>query len=100
MDTLTLDRHIESTPGVCGSKPRIAGRRITVQNIVVWHEHLRMSADEIAREYDLSLAQIHAALAFYFDHVEEINEQIRNDDAYIEEMRKQYPSLLERRLKN
>lgn len=28
-----LDRHIEITPGVSGGKPRIAGHRITVQNI-------------------------------------------------------------------
>jgi hypothetical protein len=30
-----LDRHIEITPGVAGGKPRIAGHRITVQNIVI-----------------------------------------------------------------
>ena len=29
-----LDRHIEITPGLTGSKPHIAGYRITVQNIV------------------------------------------------------------------
>jgi uncharacterized protein (DUF433 family) len=43
-----LDRYIERTPGVVGGKPRIAGRRITVQNIVIWHEWMRLSADEIA----------------------------------------------------
>ena len=30
--------HIEITPGVCGGKPRIAGHRIKVQDIAVWHE--------------------------------------------------------------
>ncbi len=33
-----LTQHIEITPGIVGGKPRIAGRRITVQNIVIWHE--------------------------------------------------------------
>ena len=43
-----LAQHIESSPGVCGGKPRIAGHRITVQNIVIWHERMGMSADGIA----------------------------------------------------
>ncbi len=29
-----LDRHIVITPDVAGGKPRIAGHRITVQNII------------------------------------------------------------------
>jgi uncharacterized protein (DUF433 family) len=33
-----LDGHIEITPGVAGGKPRMAGRRITIQNIAIWHE--------------------------------------------------------------
>ncbi|MBK7203297.1 DUF433 domain-containing protein [Candidatus Amarolinea dominans] len=51
MSVAVLDRHIEITPGVANGKPRIAGRRITVQNIVVWHEHLGKNADEICAEY-------------------------------------------------
>jgi uncharacterized protein (DUF433 family) len=54
--------HIETTPGVAGGKPRIAGHRITVQDIVLWHERLSLDADEIATEHDLSLADVHAAL--------------------------------------
>ena len=30
-----LSQHIEATPGVCGGKPRIAGHRITVQNVAI-----------------------------------------------------------------
>lgn len=50
--TKTLDQHIETTPGVAGGKPRIAGHRITVADIFVGHELLGKSADEIATEYD------------------------------------------------
>ena len=49
-----LDDHIEITPGVAGGKPRIAGRRITVQNIAIWHERMGKSADEIATEHVLT----------------------------------------------
>ena len=57
-----LDRHIEVTPGIAGGKPRIAGRRITVRDIVIWHERLGKSADEIATECDLTLSDVYAAL--------------------------------------
>ena len=51
--------HIEITPGVCGGKPRIAGHRISVQNIVVWHERMGMSPDEIAATYpSITLADV------------------------------------------
>ena len=61
MKTETANQHIEITPGVCGGKPRIAGHRITVANIVIWHERLGKSADEIATEYDLTLSQVYQA---------------------------------------
>ena len=55
----------EITPGISGGKPRIAGHRITVENIVIWHERLGKSADEIASDYDITLADVYAALAYY-----------------------------------
>lgn len=88
----TLNQHIEITPGVAGGKPRIAGRRITVQNIAIWHERLGRSADEIATEYDLTLADVYAALAYYFDHLEEIDRAIEESNAFVEALRLQTPS--------
>jgi uncharacterized protein (DUF433 family) len=98
MGTKTLDSHIEATPGVLGGKPRIAGRRISVQNIAVWHEQMGISADEIAAEYDLKLAAVYAALAYYFDHREEIDEAMRQGEEAVEAMRRQTPSLLRQKL--
>ena len=40
MNVPILERHIEITPGLVGGRPRIAGRRITVQNIAIWHEYM------------------------------------------------------------
>ncbi len=99
MNARVLDQHIEITPDVAGGKPRIAGRRITVQNIAIWHEYMGLSADEIASEYDLSLGNIYAALAYYFDHRDEIEQQIAEDSAFVELLRKQTPSLLKEKLK-
>jgi uncharacterized protein (DUF433 family) len=93
-----LITHIEATPGVAGGKPRIAGRRITVRDIVIWHERLGIGPDEIATEHDLSLADVHAALAYYFDHREEIDRSIEQDDAFVRALRAQVPSKVERKL--
>jgi uncharacterized protein (DUF433 family) len=90
--------YLEASPDVAGGKPRIAGRRITVQNIVVWHIHLGRSVDEIAQEYDLNLAQIYAALTYYFDHQQEIEASLQNEQAAVNHLRKHSHSLLRERL--
>jgi uncharacterized protein (DUF433 family) len=98
MNTKTLDQHIEITPGIAGGKPRIAGHRITVQNIAIWHERMGKSVDEIAAEYDLTLSDVYAALAYYFDHRVEIDKAIEDDTAMVEALRKQTPSKLRQKL--
>jgi uncharacterized protein (DUF433 family) len=96
--SVSLDRHIEITPGVAGGKPRIAGHRITVQDVVIWHERLGLSADEIATEYELTLADVYAALAYYYDRRPELDEAIRADEAYVAGLRRRMPSKLRARL--
>jgi len=93
----TIAGHVEITPGVAGGKPRISGHRITVQNIVIWHERMRRNADEIASEYGLSLADVYAALTYYYDHREQIDESIRADEALIAQLRPSNPSKLGRK---
>ena len=94
METATANQHIEITPGVSGGKPRITGHRITVANIVIWHERLGKSADEIATEYDLTLSDVYAALAYYFDNREAIDESIANSKALVSSLRKKNVSPL------
>jgi uncharacterized protein (DUF433 family) len=90
--------HIAVTDDIANGKPRIAGHRITVQNIVIWHERLGMSADEIATSYDLSLADVYAALAYYYDHREVIDRSVHADEAFVSDLRRTTPSKLEARL--
>lgn len=96
MSAPVLERHIEITPGVAGGKPRIAGHRITVQDIVIWHERMGRSADEICAEYDLTLADVYAALAYYFDHREEIDRSLEESEALVAELRQRSASVMER----
>lgn len=86
MDIVTT-QHIESSPQVAGGKPRITGHRITVQNVVIWHERMGLSADEIASNHGLSLADVYAALTYYYDHRQAIDEAILADESYVTELR-------------
>lgn len=83
--------HITQTPGVCGGKPCIAGRRIRVQDVYVWHETLGMSADEIAEQYNLSQVQVYAALTFAFEHLDQILADIKASEANAELFQRDFP---------
>jgi uncharacterized protein (DUF433 family) len=73
------------------------GHRITVQNVVLWHERMGLSADEIAGKYGLTLGDVYAALAYYYDHRAELDEAIRADARYAESLRRRTPSKLRKR---
>ena len=74
-----VSQHIEMRPSaIHGQKACIAGTRISVEDIYVWHELMGKSPDQIVSEYPfLSLAHVHAALAHYYDHADEIRGQAR-----------------------
>jgi uncharacterized protein (DUF433 family) len=79
-------RHIESVPGRCGGKPCIVGHRIRVQDVVLWTEQ-GMSPDTIVTEFpQLTLADVHAALTYYYDNTEAINRDIREDEELVTRM--------------
>lgn len=69
-----------------------------MQNVVIWHDRLGWSADEIASEYNLDMADIYAALAYYFAHREMIDRSIEESKAFVKELHRERPSLLEQKL--
>jgi uncharacterized protein (DUF433 family) len=89
--------HIEVTDGVCGGKPRVAGHRIRVQDIVLSHQRGGMSPEEIVSAYPtITLSDVYAALAYYHDHRGEIDADIREADEFDARLRAQGPSILEK----
>jgi uncharacterized protein (DUF433 family) len=99
METPTGDR-ITKTPGVCGGRTCIAGHRVRVLDIVAWHEHQGMTPDDIVSHVpSLTLADVHAALAYYFDHMAEIQGEMRAERERVEESRRNHPSLVEAKLR-
>ncbi len=92
---------ITHTPGVCGGKACIAGHRIRVSDVVVWHEQMGMTPDQIVNEYpSITISDVYTALAWYFDHVDEIHEEMRSERARVEEFRRGHVSILESRLRD
>jgi uncharacterized protein (DUF433 family) len=80
----TVINHIESREGVCGGKPCVAGTRIRVWDIHVWHDLRGQSPEEIVSLFpQLSVADVHAALAYYLDHREEIDAQANAEQSKV-----------------
>ena len=95
---LVLDKHIEKTAGVRGGKACITGTRMTVSDVVLSHFRLGESLDEIAVTYDLPLAAVYAAIAYYLDHKDEIDSEIENGRLFYEAQKAKTPSLVQQKL--
>lgn len=94
-----ITERITRSPDVQGGKACIAGHRIRVMDIVIWHEDLSLSPDEIVAAYpELELSDVHAALAYYFDNVEEIRNDIHRNNELANELRVRFPSRLKEKL--
>jgi len=95
----TVATHIELRPNRDG-QPRayIAGTRIRVQDIYAQAEiHGRMPEEIVEGLPHLTLGQVHAALSYLQDHRADILREMREDEAFVDELRaKTGPSLLER----
>lgn len=90
-----IREHIVATPDTCGGKPRIAGSRIQVKQVALMHTRLGLSPEQIVSEFPhLTLASVHAALAYYHDHREELNAEMASDRAWYEEQCQRQPSRL------
>lgn len=80
-------RYVTRTPGVCGGRPIVRGTRVTVQAVAGYHK-LGLSADEILTALPhLTPAQVYEALSYYYDHADEIEQEMREN---------QLPGLAER----
>jgi uncharacterized protein (DUF433 family) len=94
------EHRITTSPDVCGGKACIAGHRVRVLDVLVWHEHQGMTPDEIVSHVPtLTLADVHAALAYYFDHLDEIQQEMRDERSRAEEFHRSHPSQLEAKLR-
>jgi uncharacterized protein (DUF433 family) len=96
---LVSREHIEISSDVRSGKPRIASTRIAVEDVAVMHLKLGYSLIEIAGKYDLSLASVYAAMAYYFDHRDEIDHRTAEENELVEVLKQNHPSRLQEKLR-
>ena len=94
-----IQEHIEIASEHGRLEPRISGHRIRVQDAVVWHEKLGMTADEIVHHYPtITLADVYAALACYWDHRDDIERAIADETTLADEFRRSHVGPVRRKL--
>ena len=73
-------RNIETDAARCGGQPVVVGTRIRVATILACYRQ-GMSVEEIVQQYpSLKPADVHDALAYAYDHLEESEGGLAADD--------------------
>jgi len=81
---------ISRRPEIRGGRPCIAGTGVSVRRIAVWH-NMGLIPEEIVRNFGhLSLAQVHAALAYYYANKVEIDADLEAEDREAEALEQQH----------
>ena len=94
METV-IKPHITKTPGICGGRACIAGHRIRVMDIVGWHERRGYTVAQVVDMFPgITQADVHAALTYYYDNVQEIENEFLNDEEWARWAEPNLPSLI------
>jgi uncharacterized protein (DUF433 family) len=81
----TVYSHVTKQPGVRGGRPCIDDTRVAVVDIVAMLKQ-HNSAEQMLLAYpSLNLAQIHAAISYYYENQKEIEAELAEDDGWEEE---------------
>lgn len=68
---------ITTNPAIRNGRPCLAGTGLRVTDLVLAHLFHQRTLDEVAADYELSLAQVYAALAYYYEHKAELDLDLR-----------------------
>jgi uncharacterized protein (DUF433 family) len=84
--------HIEAKPG--SGTPRIAGKGVTVAFVAHLIENPEWNIRRICEEYDLSPGQVYAALSYYADHQEAIEQATAEAEQRLDRYEAEHPPTL------
>jgi uncharacterized protein (DUF433 family) len=90
--------HIEKTPDVRGGKACITGTRIAVKDIVILHKQ-GTPIEQMLTHYSsrpLTPAEVYAALAYYYDHRDEIEAEFADEERFYAEADRRWEELVAR----
>lgn len=69
--------HVALDDRVCGGSPIIVGTRFPVRSVVYYVLRLGLAPEELVQRFPhLTLAQVHDALAYYYDNRHEVEADI------------------------
>jgi uncharacterized protein (DUF433 family) len=78
---------IVSDPKIRSGRPVIRGTGLRVEDVMFTHSTGDcLSPEQIAENYRISIGQVHAALAYYYLHKEEMDAAIRADQERAEQL--------------
>lgn len=89
MNTIHSIELIYSNSKIRGGRPCIVGTGLRVLDVVMSMRFGGRSPDQIASDYDISLAKVYAALAYYYENKAEIDDDIREDIRIGRELKKE-----------
>ena len=99
METVESINLITRNPEIRGGRPCIGGTGLKVSDIVMAMRYHERTPDQIADGYQISLAEVYAALSYYHAHKREIDDDIDDQIKTARKLRDEHiasgkPSLL------
>ena len=82
---VSIHNLIISNPQLRGGRPIISGTTIRVMDVAALMLYHERTPNDIAVNYKITLAQVHAALAYYYANKTEIDADLQREDDIIRE---------------
>jgi uncharacterized protein (DUF433 family) len=77
---------IVSDPNIRGGQPIVAGTNVRVSDVIASYLYRGLAAEELAVNFALDMGQVHAVLAYYYQHKSDMDAQMRNEAAEAEKL--------------
>ena len=90
MDTVLGINLIASNPKVRNGRPCVLGTGLRVADVVIASLFQLQTPDEIAVGFGITLAQVYAALAYYYEHKAELDQDIQEQIATTKALKEQH----------
>ena len=78
---------VVSDPEIRGGQPLIAGTTLRVSDLASYHTLAGLTPDQLSVQFDIDLARVHAALAYYYQNKPAIDAEIRSNADQVEILR-------------
>ncbi len=77
---MEISQFIVKTPGTCGGRARVAGRRIPVSSVYRWFLNGRAPEDILEKYEGVTLTEVYAAITYALANRDEITAEIEEED--------------------